>query len=317
MYRSAGTTALFTAALACGLVTSASAQKPLAGWNLKSGEEFFVSEHTRREQTLAITRPGSDAEVGKDSRTDDWTTFSRIRVLSVSPRGDVDLDWSLLDIRDASGKTTQLGKRLRSTSFQVRLNADGSIERFTGYDEFVNRIAAGNHQFAQLFETLLGKETLKKMLLEFLQVAPPSADRGNQPWTREIEFSMGPLGSMAVTRTYVPVTTNDAASDTAGNEAERKSARPGNSVKISGKVKYTPPSQQSGHVSFKVESGKLDVEQLNGIAEFDPTTGRLVSLESDLKLNGSFSMTAGDDRVQVEMTQTDRTTIKISPDDPR
>jgi len=279
--------------------TGVTAQTASVRWSLKAGTEFYVVETLQRTHSLQITREGESQKPGDDTRNESRTVYSRVRILTINDKHETDLELTLLDIRDPSDQSTFLGKRLRNVSFRVRLNAAGQVQQFEGYDALVTRVSAGNQQFARMFKSMLSRETLEQMFVEFLQMAPSAEEPNATEWTREFDVSLGPLGTMAVTKQFKISGVE--------NHLDREMIK----VQFSGAAKYSEPAESHDNLNFKIESGELTVRQLSGTAWFDPQQESLVELQSSFEIGGEFAMRVGDDKAKVSLSQKEQTRIQI------
>ena len=82
-------------------------------------------------------------------------------------------------------------------------------------------------------------------------------------------------------------------------------------------VKYNPPSGgDSGGLPFKIKSANLETKNAKGTILFDNKAGRVDSSEINLNLEGKLDIEIGGQTTQVELKQTQKTTVKSSSTNP-
>ena len=120
-------------------------------------------------------------------------------------------------------------------------------------------------------------------------------------WTKESKLNMGPIGSYNTTYKYTYEGKQDKM----------------DKIKVDTTLIYQAPAPNaSGGLPFQIKEANLQSKEATGTILFDKEKGRLDSSEMNLKLEGKLKIDIGGMATDVELSQTQKTTVKTSDTDP-
>jgi hypothetical protein len=88
-------------------------------------------------------------------------------------------------------------------------------------------------------------------------------------------------------------------------------------IKVDTSLVYKAPdaTAQSG-LPFSIKSANLKSKDASGQVLFDNTKGRVDSSETNLKVEGELEINIGNQVTKVDLSQTQKTTVKTTDDNP-
>jgi hypothetical protein len=174
----------------------------------------------------------------------------------------------------------------------------GEVTKFEGYEELIKKIAGEDAEARKIVQAVLGEEYLKRSATEVFGVLPPGPVKGGDKWgaDKKQEIPLGPLGSFTITREFTY--------DGKGN----LNGQPFDKITFTATASYNPPKPgATGSFPFQVTKGDLKASDLKGTVWFDASAGRLVGMETSMRLKGTLSVTASGNTFDAELDQ-ERTT---------
>ena len=135
-------------------------------------------------------------------------------------------------------------------------------------------------------------------------VVPNKSVKPGESWTRESKLNMGPIGSYDTTYKYTFV----------GPDEKDKNL---DKITVDTTLKYTPPGEGTPtQLPFKIKKADLKSSDAKGTILFDNQKGRVVNSDMSLKLDGKLSIEIGGMTTDVDLSQTQTTTVKTTDDNP-
>jgi hypothetical protein len=132
-------------------------------------------------------------------------------------------------------------------------------------------------------------------------VVPNREEKKGGTWKRESKLSLGPIGTWNNTYEY---TLDGIDKDTA-------------TISVKTTMKYEKPADNmAGGLPFKIKSADLKSDNAGGKILFDLKLGRVSSVEMNQTLKGKLSIEIGGMTTEVELDQSQKTTVKTTSEDP-
>ncbi len=281
-------------------------------WNFEKDKTFFQEMNTETKQTMKV--------MGMDITQNQKQTF----IFSWTPKEkDKDGNWTVvqkivgvkMEIEIGGNKisydsTKDVGtnnplaeffKALVGSEFKLTITPDMKVTKIEGREEFVKKLVAANQQMEPLLKQILGEEALKQMADPAFAAVPTKPVKKGEKWTKESKLNMGPIGSYNTTYNYTYEGPQD--------KLEK--------IKVETTLTYQPPPPNaSGGLPFQIKAADLKSKDATGTILFDKAKGRLDSSEMNLKLEGKLTIDIGGMPTEVELSQTQKTTVKTSDNDP-
>ena len=190
-------------------------------------------------------------------------------------------------------------KALVGSEFKVTL---GEKYKIAGADQLQKKLSADNPQLASLAKEILSEAALREMVEPCFDALLATPVRPGDSWIRKRKLDMGHLGAYQIISKYTYE----------GKEGKLDRIK----VKVTTKLQTpTKQAQRSGGLPFEIK--KNDVRGRGaGLLYFDREKGRIVCLELNQKLSGTISVAIGGQDTQVDLTQTQKTTVKTMDANP-
>jgi hypothetical protein len=294
-----------------GLAGPALGQEVDLKWKFEKGKTFYQKMTTETKQDMTVMGM-------KISQTQKQTFF-----FSWTPVEEKDKNWIIkqkieglkMDIqiggtpitydstKDAATATNPLSdffKALVGAEFTLTVSPDMKVLKIEGRDEFLKKLVSTNQQLEGLLKQILSEDALKQMADPTFAMVPGKPVKKGDTWTKESKLNMGPIGSYDSTFKYT---------FEGMDEKDKNLAR----IKVETTLKYSPPAAgAAGGLPFKILSATLQSKDAKGTILFDTQKGRLASSDMDLKLEGKLSIEINNMTSEVELSQTQKTTVETS-----
>jgi hypothetical protein len=200
-------------------------------------------------------------------------------------------------------------KALIGSSFTLTLNPKNEqspVEKIEGRTEFINKLKNANAGLEPLLNRILSDEALKQMADPVFAVAPNRSVKPGDHWDRNLKLDMGPIGTYDTTYKY----TFD------GKDKDSNHYKIGETAD----VKYIPPSSDAaagqGNLPFKIKKADLKTKEAKGQVLFDNDKGRVANSDLHVKMEGSLTIDINGMSTDVQLDQTQTTTVKTSDTNP-
>lgn len=278
-----------------GLAGTARAQAPFE-WKLKKGDRFYLRTVTSYKQTLKVGKevPPQSAE---------QTVVLGFSVEDQTPEGLV-LKETVEEVTVKPDKGEPVSDdKIVGAAFTITLSPKGEVLKFEGYDKLIDKLAGDDVSVRQALQATLSEDALKKSVREVIAFLPdrPIAEGGT--WERSVESPLGALGTLRETRTYKL----EGKDDVGGKKVE--------------KFTYTTavdfkPGKPDKALPYHVISGETKADEAKGTVHFDAAAGRLVQIESHMKLRGRMVLSVAGNNVDAEITQEHTTKVSLLTEKP-
>lgn len=192
-------------------------------------------------------------------------------------------------------------KKLVGAKFTVTLDKNFRVESVSGRDEFIKTLGAGSQQMDTLLKSILTDEALKEMCDPTFRMVPDSPKKPGETWKRESVTNLGPIGSYTVTYNFKFVGP--------ATEPDKKDM---DKIEVDTSITYIAPKATPDGLLFRIKEGKLTTETpTKGVIYFDTKAGRIATADLSIKLKGDLTVTIGGTDTKVELTQEQKTAIKM------
>ncbi|HEY7422617.1 MAG TPA: DUF6263 family protein, partial [Gemmataceae bacterium] len=196
-------------------------------------------------------------------------------------------------------------KALVGAEFKLVLDAKTlDILRIEGRKEFVNKLGVANKQMKPLLDKILSEEALKEMAEPTFAVVTNEPVKKGKTWKKATKLDMGPIGSYKNEYNYTYDGTDDP------TKLDK--------IKVDRKLTYIAPEKTAGigGLPFKIKSVDLRSKNAKGTVWFNRDKGRVDKTDMLLELGGKLQIEIGGQPTQVELSQTQQTTIQTMDRNP-
>jgi RNA polymerase sigma factor (sigma-70 family) len=301
----------------------AQAQRPAAKqrpalalrWKFEAGRPFYQEVTTETVQTMKVMN--NDVKQTQrqtfffrwepvEKRGDAWVLKQKVEGV----RLDVDIGGSKIEYDStkegtATNPLAEFFKALVGAEFRVTLGRAYKVEKVEGRDEFVQRLTKANPGTAALVSQLFGEEAFRQMAEEPFAALREGLTRPGDSWVRTRCLDMGPVGVYESKYTYTYK-----GRDRKDNNLDR--------IEVTTALRYKGPGKAAGAggLPFQIKSADLKSSNATGTVLFDRHRGRVACLELNLNLQGKLTVSIGGQDTQVELAQTQKTTVKTTDANP-
>lgn len=310
--------------IACSLVAVASllpfangaAPAPdgvLLKWKFEKDKPFYQEMTTETNQTMMIQNNKVENQQ-KQTFYFSWTPKSEDKdgnwTLTQKIEG-VKMDFTISGAKVSYDSTKEstgnnpLGdffKVLVGSEFTVTLDKNLKATKIEGSGDFLKKLTGQNPQMETLLKLILNEDTLKEMAGPTFASLPAKEVKPGESWeSPPIKLDMGPIGRYDVSYKY----TFEGKGKDKGTENLEK-------IKVDTNLKYTPPGENVGGLPFKIKKAELAPTpgKTSGVIYFDNTKGRMESSDSEMEIKGNLNIEIAGMITTVDLTQTQKTTIK-------
>jgi hypothetical protein len=307
------------AVLVAGLVSlPAFGQEVELGWKFEKGKTFFQTMKTTTNQSMTIM--GQDVKQDQDQEfVFSWTVKDvadkavtleqKIEAVNMNISiGTNKISYNSRDTAAGDNPLSSFFKPLVGSAFTVTLDPTTmKVTNVAGREEFVKKLTDANPAMTQLLKVILSEEQLKQMAEPPFLVAPDKGKKvkANDTWERTTKLAMGPIGTYDAKYTFTYQ----------GPEKFTIDGKDATYQKVAMKTDLTykaPDAKDAGNLPFKIEGGSLKATEAGGTIWFDPDKGRVAKTEMTVKLDGTLTISVAEQKAEVKLTQTQKTTTSTS-----
>lgn len=300
-----------------GFAMTAPAQDTLdLKWKFEKGKVFYQEVTTKTEQKIKVM--GMDVAQNQeqtfifswtpekqDDKDKSWVVKQKIEGLKMNiDIGGQKITYDSTKETNTANPLSDFFKALVGAEFTLTISADGRVTDIKGKDEFVKKLVQVNPQMEPLLKQILSDDALKQMADPAFAVVPDKPKKKGESWERKSTLNIGPIGSYDNTYKYTLEGTD---------EKDKNLAK----IKVQTTLKYIPPvDTATQQLPFKVKNAKLETKDATGEVIFDIAKGRVVSSKMSQNLSGTLSIDVGGMTTDVELTQSQTTTVKTTEENP-
>lgn len=281
-------------------------------WKFEKDKTFYQEMTTETKQTMKVMQMDivqnqkqtfymswTPKEQDKDKN---WVVNQKIEGIKM----DIDIVGNKVtfDSTKDTGTANPLAdffKALVGSEFKLTIGPDYKVVKIEGREEFVKKLSNANQQMKPMLEQILSDEALKQMTDPAFAVVPGKPVKTGDTWTKTSKLNMGPLGSYDTKYEYKL--------EGVENKLDK--------ISVKTTLTYTPPPDTTAsQLPFKIEKADLKSSNATGTILFDSEKGRLASSDLDLKLEGKLTIKIAGAPADVDLSQTQKTTVKTTDENP-
>jgi hypothetical protein len=281
--------------LAFGLTAGARAQAPLE-WKLKKGDVFYLRNVTTTKQTLKA--------LGKEvPHNSELTVVLGFAVTDQTPEGFLLRETvEGVTIKPEKGEAVSDDK-IAGATFGILLSPKWEVLKFEGYDKLIDKLSGDDVAVRQALQATLSEDALKKSVRELMAFLPDRPVKAGDTWERSVEQPFGALGTLRETRAYKL----DGEEDLGGKKVDK--------ITFTSAIDYKPDKPDKA-LAYHVISGEMKADEAKGTVHFDAAAGRVVQMESHMKLRGRMVLSVSGSNVDAVVEQEQTTKVAVLSDKP-
>jgi hypothetical protein len=275
------------AALAVTLVLAAAAPSQDAvtlKWKLSEGETFFAKNLMDMDMEMGFM--GQNIELNMK-----MTTVQRFKVTSVkSDATTVEMTMESMEIK-AGGLPGgipglgDVGDRVKGAKITATLNDKMEVTKLQGYEKFLDKLAGDNENLRKQMEGQFSEAAVQQMISQVFAISPGKPVKVGDTWEHKDKMPAGGIEATAKQKFKVESIEDGVAK-----------------IGVTGDLEFKPGDGLPGlPPGVKVENFKLKVDKFGGNLLFDTKAGRLKENKMDMNFNGSMTISAGGQELDMTM----------------
>jgi RNA polymerase sigma factor (sigma-70 family) len=190
-------------------------------------------------------------------------------------------------------------KSLVGSEFTVTMNKGFRVAKIEGRDHLIKKLSAANPGLVTLLPQVLGENALRELAETPFAGLREGPVRPGHSWARRSKLDLGPFGECWKTSTYTYQGKH--------GKLDR--------IQVEIALKCQPPAGGDG-LPVKVRESEVTSAEGAGVILFDRDKGRVFRVELNLRLKAKLTTRTGDRDTEVELLQTQKTTVQTSGTNP-
>jgi hypothetical protein len=244
----------------------------------------------------------------KEQKGKEWIVTQKIEAVNMK----IEIGGNKIEYDSNKGDNTNnplsdFFKALVGSEFTLTIDpsaADNKVTKIEGREEFVKKLTTANNQMEPLLKAILSDDALKQMADPAFAVVPNKPVKEGDTWEKKSTLNLGPIGSYETTYKYTYQ----------GKDKDTKLDK----IKVDTTLKYVAPGANAGQgLPFKIVKADLTSKEGTGTILFDAAKGRVASSNQTLKLEGKLTIEIGGMNTDVDLVQTQTTTVTTSDTKPK
>jgi hypothetical protein len=281
--------------LLVGLAVPAQAQVALE-WKLRKGDRFYLRNITTTRQTLKA--------LGKDIPQNFEQTIVLGFTVEDQTREGLLLRETVEELTTKPDKGEPVSAdAIIGASFSILLSPKGEVLKFEGYDKLLDKLAGDDVAARQALQATSSEDVLKKSVRELIAFLPDRPIKEGETWERTVESPLGALGTLRETRTYKL----QGQEELAGKKLDK--------ITFTSTVDYKAGKPDKS-LAYHVISGEIKADDAKGTIYFDRAAGRVVQMDSQMKLRGRMVLSVSGNNVDAVVEQEQTTKVAVLSEKP-
>ena len=188
-------------------------------------------------------------------------------------------------------------RNLVGLEFTVTFDKDMKVTKVEGRDQAIDKLKSVNAQMEPVLKAILSEEAVKEMTDPMAGLTVPVGKSPGETWETKSTIAMGPIGSYDKATTYTYK-----GKDAVNKELDR--------VEIKPTLTYKAPAAGTEGLPFRIKAGNLTTKEVKqGVALFDPKTGRLKEMTLDVVTEGDLEVTVQNADTKLKLYQEQTTKL--------
>ena len=304
--------------VAAGTATAALAQDSAElKWKFEKGKTFYQEMTTRTEQRMKVM--GQDVSQNQEQTfifswtpkeqdpKGNWVIVQKIEGIKMKiDIGGNPISYDSTKDTNANSPLADFFKAIVGSEFTLTLSPDNKVVDIKGKDDFLKKLIQTHQNMEHILKQVLSDEALKQMADPAFGAVPNKTVKKGESWERTSTLNMGPIGKYENSYKYT---------DEGQDDKDKNLAK----IKVDTTLKYLPPDANAANnagLGFTIKNADLKSSDSNGTILFDTKKGQMVSSNMHLKLSGKLTIDVNGQASDVDLQQTQDTTVKQSDDNP-
>jgi hypothetical protein len=289
-------------------------------WKFEDGKSFFQKMYTHTKQSMNVlsNTVKQDQEqtfyfewAAKKKEGNTWEITQTIQgVVMNIDLGGTKIAYDSTKTDNPNNALADFFKALVGAKFTLTVevpdNGPVEIKKIEGRDDFLKKLVAANAQMKPLLEQILSDKALQEMAAPTFKALPGKDMAKGEKWDAKSTLDMGPIGKYENKFNYEYAGKNTEGADDKAKKLDK--------ITVTTDLTYTPPDQSTttSGLPFKIKSADLKSKDAKGDILVDLEKHRPVKTTMHLGLTGSLKIEIGGQQTEVNLDQTQDTTVETS-----
>jgi hypothetical protein len=277
-------------------------------WRFVANKPFY--QKTVSETSQKVTVSGNEVAITqKHTLLYRWTPVRRladgswlVKQKVQSLQFDLDMGGSKITYDSTKGGENPLADFFKSwldTELTLTISPHRTITRVEGHKALLEKAAKADPQTKGLLESMLSENALKETARTLFGGLPGKPVKPGDRWVKESKTELPGMGGYLHRTQYV----------FEGPDADKKLAR----VAVTDKLKHiAADSTKGGELPFKVAGSEFKKAEATGTIWINLSKGRTERSQMTMRLSGRMTIEIGGQKTDIDIDQTNKTTMTIS-----
>jgi hypothetical protein len=286
-------------ALALGAASVDAQDSVTLKWKLDEGTAFYSKNVTDMDMSMGIMGMNIDLQMK-------ITAVQRMKVLAAKP-GATKIEMTILamdmEVKGLPGGIPGLGgltDKVKGATITATLDDKLAVTKVEGYEKFLDKLAGDDEAVRKQMKQQFSEASIGQMFSQVFAFAPDKAVKVGETWTRSEKMPAAGLEA-SVKQKFKLDSVKDGV------------AKIGLTGDLSFKAGNAFPGLPDG---VAVDKFDMKAEKFEGILLFDTKAGRLTENKTDMDLDGSMTLSAGGNKVEMTMKIKAKQTATVTDKNP-
>jgi hypothetical protein len=267
-------------------------------WSLKEGDKFYSTNVTKMDMNMMIMGQAIDMQVKA-------TYVQRFKVTAVK-QGSTTVEMTMLNMEmKATGPAGipdlgSIGERMKGATLTAVLDENMAVTKLMGYDKFLDKLAGDDDAVRKQMKQQFSEEQMSRMFTEVFAFGPSKPVKVGDTWSRTDKMSVSGMEAVVKTKYKLDGVTNGIAK-----------------LALTGDMTFKAGAGLPGlPEGVKVDNFDMKAEKFVGTMQFDTKAGRLTESKQDVDMNGSMTIAAAGQKIDMTMKIKMKQTVTIDDKNP-
>jgi hypothetical protein len=290
-----------TAAFLLALITApALAQDavPLK-WSLKEGDKFFAKSATDMDMSMMFMGQSIDIKMAV-------ATVQRFKVIAAK-QDSTTVEMTILSMETTAGGAANAipglgaaGEKMKGATLTAVLDDNMTVTKLQGYDKFLDKVAGDDAAARKQMQQQFSEATMSQMFSQVFSFGNNKPVKLGDTWSRTEKMTVGGLDTVVKMKYKL---------DSINSGIAKMGWTGDLTFKAGAGLPGLPPG-------VKIDNFEMKADKFGGVTKFDTKIGRLTESTQDADLNGSMTLAAGGQKIDMTMKIKVKQTLNIDDKNP-
>jgi hypothetical protein len=270
-------------------------------WSLAEGTTFYTKSVTDMDMQINVLGQSIDMKMKVSG-------VQRLKVLSAKPGATkiemtmTSMEMSVEGLPGGAGipGLDAIGDRIKGATLTATLDDKLAVTKLEGYDKFLDKLAGDDAAVRKQMKTQFSEATVGQMFTQVFSFAPDKSVKVGDTWNRTEKMPAAGMEATVKQKYKLDSVTDGVAK-----------------IGLTGDVTFKAGQGFPGlPEGVDVSNFEMKAEKFAGTLLFDTKTGRLTENKTDMDLNGSVTISANGQKIEMTMKIKAKQTATVTDKNP-